>query len=90
MSGATGTSTDSSDQVITSSIDEAMRVGADCIVHTVVLGHPRENEMFHNFGILADEARKVGMPLMGEIALSEGLREKNAYRRTETWRQKFE
>jgi len=75
MSGATGTSTDSSDQIITSSISEAMRVGADCVVHTVVLGHPHENEMFRAFGILADEARNLGMPLMGEIALADGLKE---------------
>jgi len=67
ITGATGTSTDPADQMLVSSVDEAMRDGADCLVYTITMGHPNEHEMFRRFGILSDEAHEHEIPIMGEV-----------------------
>ena len=66
LSGATGTSPDVLDQGIASSIPEALKLGADAVIFTLVVGHPRENEMYRMFGELADTADKYEIPLLGE------------------------
>ncbi len=66
ISGATGTSPDVLDQRLISSIPEASRFGADGVIFTLVVGHPKENEMFHMFGELSDVADDWEMPLVGE------------------------
>jgi fructose-bisphosphate aldolase / 2-amino-3,7-dideoxy-D-threo-hept-6-ulosonate synthase len=67
VTGATGTTADPSDQMLISSVAEALRDGADCLVYTITIGHPKENEMFRRFGVLSDEAHEYEIPLMGEI-----------------------
>ena len=67
VTGATGTSADMSYQMLVSSVEEALRVGADAIVDTVTAGHPKEHEMFQWFGMLSDEAHEHEMPLLGEV-----------------------
>jgi DhnA family fructose-bisphosphate aldolase class Ia len=67
VTGATGTAADAADQQLVSSADEALRYGADAIVYTLTMGHPKEAEMFQRFGVLSDEAREVGIPLIGEV-----------------------
>jgi DhnA family fructose-bisphosphate aldolase class Ia len=67
VTGATGTSADMSYQMLVTSVKEALRVGADAIVDTVTIGHPKEHEMFQWFGMLADEAHEHEMPLLGEV-----------------------
>ena len=67
VTGATGTSADPADQMLVSSVGEAMRSGADCIVYTITMGHPNEHEMFRRFGVLSDEAHENEMPVMGEV-----------------------
>ena len=67
ITGATGTSADPADQMLVSSVGEAMRDGADCLVYTITMGHPNEHEMFRRFGILSDEAHEHEMPIMGEV-----------------------
>jgi DhnA family fructose-bisphosphate aldolase class Ia len=67
VSGATGTSADPADQMLISTVGEAMRDGADCLVYTITIGHPHEHEMFRQFGILTDEAHENEMPIMGEV-----------------------
>ena len=69
VTGGTGTSADPSYQVLVSSVKEALRLGADAIVDTVTIGHPKEHEMFHSFGMLSDEAREHELPLLGETEL---------------------
>jgi len=67
VTGATGTSADTFYQMLISSVEEALRLGADAIVDTVTVGHPQENEMFHWFGMLSDEAHEHELPLLGEV-----------------------
>jgi len=67
VTGATGTAADPSDQMLISSVGEALRDGADCLVYTITIGHPKESEMFRRFGVLSDEAHEYEIPLMGEI-----------------------
>jgi DhnA family fructose-bisphosphate aldolase class Ia len=67
VTGATGTSADTADQQLISSAEEALRYGADAIVYTITIGHPKEADMFQRFGILSDEAREREIPLIGEV-----------------------
>jgi DhnA family fructose-bisphosphate aldolase class Ia len=67
VTGATGTAADPSEQMLIASVEEAARNGADCLVYTITIGHPKENEMFRSFGMLSDEAHAHEMPVMGEI-----------------------
>lgn len=67
VTGATGTSADPADQMLIATVEEALRDGADCLVYTITVGHPQENEMFRRFGILSDEAHEHEIPLMGEV-----------------------
>ena len=69
ITGATGTSADINYQMLISSVREALRLGADAIVDTVTIGHPKEHEMFHWFGMLSDECHEQEMPLLGEVEL---------------------
>jgi DhnA-type fructose-1,6-bisphosphate aldolase and related enzymes len=66
ISGATGTS-DVFDQRIISSVDAALKHGADAIIYSVVIGHPKENDMFQMFGELSDKAREFEIPIIGEV-----------------------
>lgn len=66
LSGATGTSPDVLDQGVASDIPEALRLGADAVIFTLVAGHPKENEMYRMFGELADTADRYEIPLIGE------------------------
>jgi DhnA family fructose-bisphosphate aldolase class Ia len=66
VSGATGTSPDVLDQRLESSISEAVRLGADAVIFTLVVGHPKENDMFQMFGELSDMADDLEVPLVGE------------------------
>ena len=50
VSGATGTSGDLGDQRLLSSVVEAIKFGADAVVYTIILGHPKENDMFQARG----------------------------------------
>lgn len=76
--GATGTSPDPSYQVLLSSVREALRLGADAIVDTVTIGHPKEHEMFHWFGMLSDEAHQQELPLVGETEVWSKISENRA------------
>jgi fructose-bisphosphate aldolase/2-amino-3,7-dideoxy-D-threo-hept-6-ulosonate synthase len=78
MTGATGTSPDPSYQVLLSSVREAVRLGADAIVDTVTIGHPKEHEMFHWFGMLSDETHQQELPLVGETEVWSKISENRA------------
>lgn len=59
-------------EALTSSVEEAVRLGADAIVYTSFLGAGREPESSRNFGILSDACDEWGMPLVGEVLLLKG------------------
>ncbi|MGC9209487.1 MAG: class I fructose-bisphosphate aldolase [Nitrososphaeria archaeon] len=67
VSGATGTSGDLGDQRLLSSVVEAIKFGADAVVYTIILGHPKENDMFQDFSRLVEEADEFEMPVIGEV-----------------------
>jgi DhnA family fructose-bisphosphate aldolase class Ia len=67
LSAATGTSPDVYDQRKVSSLQTALKLGADAVVFTVVVGHPKENDMITTFGEISDQAYEFGIPLIGEI-----------------------
>ncbi len=66
VSGATITSPDVQEQRLIGTVFEAVRVGADAVVFTVTIGHPREADMLTAFGEVVDEASYYGMPVIGE------------------------
>lgn len=66
VSGATATSPDLQEQRLLSRVLEAVRVGADAVVFTVTIGHPKEADMLVAFGEVVDEASSYGMPVIGE------------------------
>jgi DhnA family fructose-bisphosphate aldolase class Ia len=59
-------------EALTSSVEEAVRLGADAIVYTTFLGGGRETESSRNFGILSDACDEWGMPLVGEVLTVKG------------------
>lgn len=56
-------------EVLTSSVEEAVKLGADAVVYTVFLGGGGELNSIQEFGILADACDNWEMPLVGEILL---------------------
>lgn len=70
--------TDPTYQKYVSSVEEALRLGADAVIAMVIVGHPKEHEMIQNFGRLSDACDKWDMPLIGEIYAWEG-KFKNTY-----------
>jgi DhnA family fructose-bisphosphate aldolase class Ia len=56
-------------EALTSSVEDAVRIGADAVVYTTFLGRGRESESTRNFGLLSDACDEWGMPLVGEVLL---------------------
>jgi DhnA family fructose-bisphosphate aldolase class Ia len=71
ITGATGTSGDLGDQRLLSSVKEAVRYGADALVYTITLAHPKENDMFQAFSRLVEDAEYYGIPVIGEVDIWE-------------------
>ncbi len=68
VTGATGTDPLSQTaQKVLSSVEEAIRYGADAIVFTVTAGHPSESEMFAAFCQIVEIAESHGLPVVGEV-----------------------
>jgi DhnA family fructose-bisphosphate aldolase class Ia len=55
------------DQLFVSSIEQAVRNGADCVVPTVFLGGPQERETLPLLGAVSDKCAELGMPIMMEV-----------------------
>jgi DhnA family fructose-bisphosphate aldolase class Ia len=54
-------------EYITSSCEEAVRLGADGVAMTVYVGTSTDSKAFRLFGKLVDAADKWGLPIMGEF-----------------------
>lgn len=67
LNGATGTSPDVTDERVISGVEDALLKGADAVVYTIIVGHPKENDMLADFGEISDAAYSMGMPLIGEV-----------------------
>jgi DhnA family fructose-bisphosphate aldolase class Ia len=64
---ATGLRGKFTEQAYTSSVEEAIRMGADAVVPNIFVGSVREVEDLHNLGTLADACDEWDMPLMVEV-----------------------
>jgi len=54
-------------QSFITSVEEAVRLGADAVAATVFVGSESEKEDLRMFGLVADECDKWGVPLLGEM-----------------------
>ncbi|MCL5986715.1 MAG: hypothetical protein M1371_09185 [Actinobacteria bacterium] len=69
-------------QVQVSSVDEALRLGADAVITFVFLGSDDDAEVIEMVGLIAEQCSKVGMPFIAEAEFpgfyntQESLREK--------------
>ena len=63
---ATSLGPDPSYQKLASSVEEAVRLGADAVIAMVQIGHKKEPEMLHNIGILSDACDEWSIVLVGE------------------------
>jgi DhnA family fructose-bisphosphate aldolase class Ia len=55
------------DQLLTGSVEQALRNGADAVVPTFFLGEPYESKTLPMLGAISDECNKLGMPLCAEV-----------------------
>lgn len=55
------------DQLLTGTVEQALRNGADAVVPTFFLGEPYESKTLPMLGAISDECAKWGMPLCAEV-----------------------
>jgi DhnA family fructose-bisphosphate aldolase class Ia len=55
------------DQILTGTVEGALRNGADAVVPTFFLGEPFESKILPLLGAISDECNKWGMPLCAEL-----------------------
>lgn len=51
-------------KVIIASVMDALSAGADCVAAHINFSSQYENEMIHNFAMIANECNKLGLPLL--------------------------
>ncbi len=49
---------------VESTVEDAVRMGADAVGYTLYVGSPRQDEDFKQFAIVRDEAERYGMPVI--------------------------
>lgn len=64
LSASTSLSPDPNSKVIVTTVEEAIKMGADAVSIHVNIGASTEPEMLHDFGQVARECNEWGMPLM--------------------------
>lgn len=65
--GASKFSPDGSNHVMTSSVEEAVRLGADAVCVMVIIGAKEEHAMLANLGRVAQDANRFGIPVVAEL-----------------------
>lgn len=65
--GASRFSPDGSWHVPICSLEEAVRLGADAVCIMVIMGAPQEHAMLANLGRTAEEAARLGIPVVAEL-----------------------
>jgi len=73
MSGGASALKDLSDETITTSIDEAIRLNASAIACSIFVGAAHEKESIANLARLANEGEAVGMPALAVTEAAEGI-----------------
>ncbi|HPN30116.1 MAG TPA: 2-amino-3,7-dideoxy-D-threo-hept-6-ulosonate synthase [bacterium] len=64
LSGSTSISADPNAKVLVCSIEEAIRLGADCVSIHINLGADTETKMLEDFGFVSKKCMEWGMPLL--------------------------
>ncbi|MBO4318538.1 MAG: class I fructose-bisphosphate aldolase family protein [Mailhella sp.] len=67
LSASTSLSPNGNTKVLVCSVEDAIRLGADCVSLHVNLGDPDESRMLSDFGRIAEQCEKWGMPLLAMI-----------------------
>ena len=64
LSGSTTISSDPNAKVLVCSVEESMRLGADCVSIHINLGAETESKMLEDFGTVSKKCAEWGMPLL--------------------------
>lgn len=78
LSAATSQSQDSTQKVLVASVEEALSLGADAVSIHVNLGVATENQMLRDFGAVAEQCHRWGMPLLAMMYARENGKVTNA------------
>ncbi|OGO10403.1 MAG: hypothetical protein A2Y93_10695 [Chloroflexi bacterium RBG_13_68_17] len=76
ISGMTALSPHADHEVVVTSVESALALGADAVAVTVFLGSEHEQDMLRGLGRVADACDRLGIPLLGEVMFSPRLAEK--------------
>lgn len=76
--GATILKEDLSDETVTTSIDDAARLGVCAVALSVFVGAPHEHQSLASLGHLVDEAEGAGIPVLAITAVGKELEKRDA------------
>jgi len=76
--GASVLKEDLSDEAITTSMAEAVRLNASAVALSIFVGAPHEHESLVNLGRLVDQGEEVGMPVLAVTAVGKELEKRDA------------
>lgn len=65
--GASKFSPDGSNHVPVTSVEEAVRLGADAVCIMVIIGAPEEHAMLATLGRVVEDANRLGVPVVAEL-----------------------
>ncbi len=78
VSGGSSVLGDLSDEVVTTSIDEIVRLNVAAVGISVFVGTPNERKTLNNLTDLVNECEKFGIPVMGVTAVGKELEKRDA------------
>jgi 3-hydroxy-5-phosphonooxypentane-2,4-dione thiolase len=76
--GASVLNKDLSNEKITTSMSDAVRVNASAVALSIFVGAPHEHDSLVNLGKLVDEGEEVGMPVLAVTAVGKELEKRDA------------
>lgn len=82
---ATSIGPDLTDDELISSVEDALRMGADAVATFGVIGVPREAQLSHKIGKAAENCEKLGMPMLTEMIPADIIEHQFADRAERRW-----
>jgi 3-hydroxy-5-phosphonooxypentane-2,4-dione thiolase len=76
--GATILKDDLSDETITTSMEDAVRLNVSAVAMSVFIGAPHEHQSLANLATLVDEGEECGMPVLAITAVGKELEKRDA------------
>jgi putative autoinducer-2 (AI-2) aldolase len=76
--GASILADDLSDETITTSITDAIRLNVSAVALSIFVGSPHENQTLSNLGAIVDEGERLGMPVLAVTAVGKELERRDA------------